>query len=206
MNYNYRYRMNPTAAQTERLAWTVDTCRQVRNHFLHRLNRVDDTTKYGEINRLPDMKEWWPKLQEVYSRTLQNVVERLYDNLSTLKGLKDNGHKVGQLKWKGKGYYRSFTYRQSGFELKKTSDHDCLRLSKIGEIPITLHREIPDGAKLKQVTVKREPTGEWFAVFGIETDDEPPEPPAVRSGSSRSTWASSSTLTTRTEPPSNRLT
>jgi len=39
MNYNYRYRLNPTDDLRERLAWTVDTCRQVYNHFLPRLNR-----------------------------------------------------------------------------------------------------------------------------------------------------------------------
>ena len=32
---------------------------------------------------------------------------------------------------------------------------------------------------MKQVTVKKEPTGEWFATFGVEMDREPPEPPAT---------------------------
>jgi putative transposase len=52
-----------------------------------------------------------------------------------------------------------------------------LSLSKLGDIPIRLHRTIPDDAKLKQVTVKKQPTGEWFATFGVQMDREPPEPP-----------------------------
>jgi len=44
-------------------------------------------------------------------------------------------------------------------------------------MPIRLHREIPDGATVKQVTVKREPTGRWYAVVGIEADDETPPKP-----------------------------
>jgi len=52
-----------------------------------------------------------------------------------------------------------------------------LSLSKLADIPIRLHRAIPDDAKLKQVTVKKEPTGEWFATFGVQMDREPPEPP-----------------------------
>jgi len=39
------------------------------------------------------------------------------------------------------------------------------------------HRAIPEDAKLKQVTVKKEPTGERGAIFGVEIDREPPEPP-----------------------------
>ncbi|WP_435159682.1 RNA-guided endonuclease InsQ/TnpB family protein [Haladaptatus sp. DFWS20] len=177
MRYNYRYRLNPSDAHRETLDYHRDLYRQVYNHFLHRLNRIDGTTKYDEINQLPSMKQWWDDLTDLYSRTLQNVVERLYTNLSRLKDAKNNGRKVGLLKWKASTEYRSFTYRQSGFELKNTSGQPVLRLSKIGEIPVRMHRDIPDGAKLKQVTVKKEPTGEWFAVFGIETLDDPPEKP-----------------------------
>ncbi len=46
---------------------------------------------------------------------LQKVVQRLYDNLSTLKGRKQNGYSVGELQWKAPGEYQSFTYSQSGF-------------------------------------------------------------------------------------------
>ena len=58
VNYNYRYRLRPSDALEEQLAWTVDTCRQVYNHFLHRLNRSDDTSAYTEQKRLPDLKKW----------------------------------------------------------------------------------------------------------------------------------------------------
>jgi putative transposase len=71
---NYRFRLNPTSDQREQLAWTLDTCRQVYNHFLHRLNRVENTSKYGESNRLPKLKNWWTDLQDVHSKVLQKVV------------------------------------------------------------------------------------------------------------------------------------
>jgi putative transposase len=177
MNYNYRYRLNPTDTLEERLAWTVDTCRQVYNHFLHRLNRVDDTSVYPEQKRLPDLKDWWTDLQHVHSKVLQKVVQRLYDNLSTLRGRKDNGYRVGTLNWKGTDEYRSFTYSQSGFELKNTSGRTRLWLSKLGEIPLTFHRDLPDDADIKTVTVKQEPTGKWYAILGVETPDDPPEKP-----------------------------
>ncbi|EMA44550.1 transposase, IS605 OrfB family protein [Halococcus morrhuae DSM 1307] len=141
------------------------------------MNRVEGTSRYDELGVLTDLKEWWDALGDVYSRTLQNVVERLYDNLETLHRLKEEGHRVGHLRWKSPREYRSFTYRQSGFKLHETGGRTVLSLSKIGDVPITLHREIPDDAALKQVTVKREPTGEWFASISIETGDDPPAKP-----------------------------
>ena len=88
MNYNYRYRLHPSDALEQQLAWTVDTCRQIYNHFLHRLNRHDGTSAYSEQKRLPDLKKWWSDLQDVHSKVLQKVVQRLYDNLSTSRPAK----------------------------------------------------------------------------------------------------------------------
>ena len=65
---NYRFRINPTPDQRERLAWTLDTCRQVYNHFLHRLNRVENTSSYKEQKRLPKLKQWWTDLKSVHSK------------------------------------------------------------------------------------------------------------------------------------------
>jgi len=113
----------------------------------------------------------------VYSKVLQTVVERLFDNLKGLSKLKENGYRVGQLKWKPPREFRSFTYSQSGFKLDKKGGQTVLSLSKLADVPIRLHRDIPDDATLKQVTVKKEPTGEWFATFGVEMDRKPPEPP-----------------------------
>ena len=108
----------------------------------------------------------------MYSKVLQTVVERLFDNLKGLSKLKENGYNVGQFKWKPPREFRSFTYNQSGFKLDKKGGQTVLSLSKLGDIPIRLHRTIPDDAQLKQ-----EPTGEWFATFGVEMDREPPETP-----------------------------
>ncbi|WP_435152583.1 RNA-guided endonuclease InsQ/TnpB family protein [Haladaptatus sp. DFWS20] len=177
MNYNYRYRLKPSDDIREQLAWTVDTCRQVYNHFLHRLNRHDDTSAYSEQKQLPDLKKWWNELKQVHSKVLQKVVKRLYDNFSRLADAKNSGRRIGQLKWKGEHEYRSFTYSQSGFKLKNTSGQTRLWLSKIGEIPITFYRDLPDNADIKTVTVKREPTGKWYAILGVETPDNPPEKP-----------------------------
>ncbi|SEH53490.1 putative transposase [Halopenitus malekzadehii] len=182
MYYAYKYRLKPSDAHRKELDRHRDICRQLYNHTLYRLNEYQD--ERGELpsmttlrSELPDLKKWWDGLSDVYSKVLQTVVERLFDNLKGLSKLKENGYGVGQLKWKPPREFRSFTYNQSGFKLDKKGGQAVLSLSKLGDIPIRLHRAIPDDANLKQVTVKKEPTGEWFATFGVEMDREPPEPP-----------------------------
>lgn len=88
------------------------------------------------------------------------VVKRVYDNLSTLRERKERGHRVGRLQWKPPREYRSLTYNQTAFDLKDTSGRATLWLSKIGDVPLTYHRKIPDDATIKQVSIKREPTDE----------------------------------------------
>jgi len=78
-------------------------------------------------SELPNVKKWWDGLSDVYSKVLQTVVERLFDNLKGLSKLKENGYGVGQLKWKPPREFRSFTYSQSGFKLdKKGSQTICI--------------------------------------------------------------------------------
>lgn len=45
---------------------------------------------------------------------------QLYSNLKALSGLKKSGEKVGRLRVKGRGWYKTFIYNQSGFKLIKT--------------------------------------------------------------------------------------
>jgi putative transposase len=201
MYYAYKYRLEPSDAQREELDRHRDTCRQLYNHTRYRLNEYREN--HGELpsmttlrSELPDLKKWWDSLSDVYSKVLQTVFERLFNNLSSLSALKENGYDVGMLKWKPPREFRSFTYNQSGFKLDKKGGQTVLSLSKLADIPIRLHREIPDvhesgssraahqkspisedDAALKQVTLKKEPTGEWFATFGVEVDREPPQKP-----------------------------
>jgi putative transposase len=185
MNYNYRYRLTPTESQRETLDDHRDTCRQLYNHALYRFNQIPESE--GSVKQrvrtirdeLPDLKDWWDALTDVYSKVLQPTVMRIAKNINALGKLKAQGYTVGELRWKSPREFRSFTYNQSGFELDKKSGQTVLSLSKLGEIPIELHRPLPDNATVKEVTLKKEKTGEWFAIFGIEMDTEPPAKPPL---------------------------
>ncbi|WP_129116295.1 RNA-guided endonuclease InsQ/TnpB family protein [Halegenticoccus tardaugens] len=183
MYYAYKYRLKPSDAHREELDRHRDICRQLYNHALYRFNQIPKDA--GTLNQrvrsvrdeLPALKVWWDGLSDVYSTVLQTTVMRIEQNIKSLGKLKQNGYGVGHLTWKPPREFRSFTYSHSGFKLDKKGGQTVLSLSKLADVPIRLHREIPDDAKLKQVTLKKEPTGEWFATFGVEVDREPPEPP-----------------------------
>jgi len=115
-----------------------------------------------------------------------------------LADAKNAGRKVGQLKWKAPKEYRSFTYSQSGFKLKNTSSRTRLWLSKLGDISLTFHRDLPDDIEIKTITVKQEPTGKWYAILGVETLTTRPQNWRIPSSASVSTWGFSSTPTIRT--------
>jgi putative transposase len=73
------------------------------------------------------------------------------------------GYKTGPLKFARYGEYRTFTYNQSGFEIKD----GFLHLSKIGRIKIIQHREIPENAKIKQVIVTKSKSEKWHACITL---------------------------------------
>jgi putative transposase len=134
MQITYKFRLYPTPEQEQKLLWTLEKCRLVYNDMLEGLNRQEKPNKLELQSTLPKLKEKYPELKEVYSKVLQHEVYRLFSNLRALAQLKKNGKKVGRLRFKGKGWFKTFTYNQSGFELRKTGKRlDRLWLSKIGE-------------------------------------------------------------------------
>ncbi len=166
----YKFRLYPDEKGREKLDQTLELCRQIYNHFLEELNDRDDVPPRTELqSQLPNLKEGWGELDSVHSKVLQMVLYRLYSNLRSLSERKKNGYKVGRLRFKGRGWFKTFTYNQSGFKIVKTGNRlDVLKLSKIGEIPIRIHREVK--GKVKQITIKRAQSGKWFAC--IQTDHE----------------------------------
>lgn len=175
MQLTYRYRLYPSWAQEQKLLAALDSCRWLYNHFLEGLNRKENgkTPRRYELQAtLPKLKREHPELKRVHSKVLQMVLHHLYSNLRALTGLKRNGRKVGRLRFKGRGWFKSFTYNQSGFKLiEGHGKRKELWLSKIGSIPIVLHREL-DG-EIKQLHVKRERSGKWFACFSVEVGETP---------------------------------
>jgi len=186
MEYSHRYRAYPTGEVAERLEHHLDVHRQLYNHVRWHYEQApedDKPSEYGQNNKLPEWKRKWPVFGELHSKAAQATVARFHRNLSNLRKKKEKGYTVGRLKRQTPTGYRSVTYSQSGFDLDEKMGHDkyaYVRFSKIGWVKIRYSRPIPDNATIKEVTVKKETTGEWFVSFGLETNDADfPEKPNV---------------------------
>jgi putative transposase len=162
MEYSHRYPAYPTQEVAAELDRHIDIHRQAYNYTRYEYTHLREDTEnigsaYKHHDRLTDWKDEFSVFKGVHSKALQRTVTRFYQNLSNLKSQKENGNKVGMLKWKSPREFQSMTYSQSGFELKNTSGrHATLWLSKIGDIKLRYHREILDTASIKEVTIKRE--------------------------------------------------
>jgi putative transposase len=188
MEYSHRYLACPTQEVAEGLEHHLDVHRQLYNHVrwdYENSSEDDKPSEYDQSNKLPEWKRKWPVFGKLHSKAAQATVARFHRNLSNLRKKKEKGYKVGRLKRQSPADYRSVTYNQSGFDLDEKRGHDkyaYVRFSKIGWIKIRYSRAIPDRATIKEVTFKKETTGEWFVSFGLETDDaDLPEKPDVDS-------------------------
>ncbi len=161
----HKFRLYPNKEKESKLLQALDICRQGYNSFLGMLNEQKEIDKSIIQGTIPDMKICDNYFSKVHSKSLQYECYKLFSNLKSLAKTKGK-RKVGRLRFKSKGSFKTFTYNQSGFKIKETDKKDnLLWLSKIGDIPIRCHREI-DG-QIKQITIKHFQSGKWYA-FVIE--------------------------------------
>ncbi|KYH24432.1 putative transposase [Halalkalicoccus paucihalophilus] len=182
MDLTLRFRAYPDD-DTESEAWRhINIHRQIRNHAVrdyYRAPRSDRPSAYDQHRKLTEWKRQWSMFADVSAHAAQQTVSQIHKDLKVLKEHRKNGRKTGRLKWQGSGEVRSVAYQSEGFNVNHTTGQDddfgTLTLSKIGEIPIRAHRDLPETENVKRAVLKKERTGDWFACFVVEV--EPPEKP-----------------------------
>ena len=164
----YRYRLFPTKAQEAALTHTLEVCRQVYNSLLnwHEHDYAvlgKSPSKFDQQAAFPLWKKDHAELSGVFSQVLQNVAVRVDLAYKAFFRRVKDGETPGFPRIKGKGQYDSITYPQAGFGFYQGK----LRLSKIGDVSIRLHRPI-DGT-IKTCTIRRV-NSKWFVCFSAETE------------------------------------
>jgi len=167
----YKFRLYPTDEQEEKLLFILERCRWLYNKLLSIINESKKMLSKREMqSMLPKLKEQREELKDVNAKTLQMVVFMLNNNLKALAEMKKRGKKVGKLRYKKYGKLKSFILNQSGFKIILTGDRlDKLYISKVGEVPIRVHRSIE--GRIKQVIIKRYGSGEWYALICVEESE-----------------------------------
>lgn len=170
----YQFRLAPTKGQQRLLEQTLETCRWVYNETLATRKtaweeRQETIGVYDTNALLPGWKDQRPELKQVYSQVLQDVQNRVHLAFDAFFRRVKRGETPGFPRFKGFGWYDSFTFKQAGFGFKISGP--WLDLSKIGRVQMIEHRPIE--GTVKTLTIRRTSTGKWFACFSVETEPEP---------------------------------
>ena len=192
MHRSYQYCIYPNSAQTEKLVWMLDRCRELYNAGLeerreaYRMCGVS-VTRYQQVTQLHAVKEGRPEYKEIGSQVLQDVLERLdkafaafFRRVAEIKRLKALGvttdRKADYPRFKGRYRYNSLTWKQSGWSLK--GGHLCI--AGLGTLRVKWSR--PIAGTIKTVTIKRD-VDQWYATFSCVVERlapvDVPDRPAV---------------------------
>ena len=170
--------MEPTDAHRETLDRHHNIYRRVYNHFRYQFNEHDDVSDKRKLrDELPDLKRKFPVFKIPHSRALQKVVERLYDNLDSLKELKAKGYEVGSLNCQPTTEVPIVHIHTIRLQARQEGRSDYATPLEDQYIPLVYHREVPDDATLKEVYVKQEPIGKWFTSVVVDDGIEKPQKP-----------------------------
>ena len=172
MRKAYLFRLNPSHHQRTLLLKTLDACRWVYNETLAiRKNTWEQEKKTLSLYQSNKLLTGWkvekPELIEVHSQVLQNVQARLDLAFQAFYRRVKAGQTPGYPRFRGRGRYDSFTFKQSGFSICENK----LVLSKIGPVKIVLHR--PMEGQVKTLTVRRDRVGNWYSCFACEVPKHP---------------------------------
>lgn len=170
-----KYRLFPTSAQRTAFERTLGICRWVYNKTLEVRKaaweeRQASLSLYDTNKLLTSWKHEVPWLRDAYSQVLQEAQERVDLAFKHFFRRTQVGATPGYPHFRGQGWYKSFTFKQPGFGYKLL-DHGRLRLSKIGDVKIKLHR--PLEGDVKRLHLRRDALGNWYACFAVEVAPQP---------------------------------
>jgi putative transposase len=196
MLLTYQYKLNPSAEQAslmtvwgellrrhwnyalgQRLDWLkctrcqIDRCSIVSEAIGEVSAKVDYYTQASELRQTKDL---FPDYKEIYADCQQQNLMRLDKSWKRWLIPDKNGKRGGKPRFKKQGDLCSFTFPR--VNCPKAGAHligNRLRLSKIGELEVLLHRPIPEGFSLKQATLVHKADG-WYVSLSLEDSTVPP--------------------------------
>ena len=157
----YRFRLYPNRLQEEALRHHLWLSKELWNRMLnYSKSKYKSERKFASKKELREMV----KRQGLFSQVAQELVDRLVDATWRFVKLKKDGKDCGFPRFKSFDRLKSLCYPQMGFKL----ENNRLKVTPFGEIKLKLHRQVK--GKIKTLTLKRECSGKWFAVFTAEEE------------------------------------
>ena len=117
MNRTYEFRIRPAKAQERCILATLDACRFVYNWAIEDRKNLWDYAKcstnfFDQAGYLKTLKEQNPFLKEVHAHTLQDALRRADRSFQAFFRRCKTGEKPGYPRFKGKGWFDSFTFKE----------------------------------------------------------------------------------------------
>jgi len=162
---NYKFRIYPSKTQEKEMQRHLWVSKELWNEMLAFTREI-----YNNYQRFPTKRTLREIVKQsgLFSQVGQELVDRLVDALHKKISMKRKGEKGGFPRFKSFDRMKSLHYPQYGFSLDKK-----LKVTPFGEISIKRHREIK--GRIKTLTLKREASRKWFAVFSVDTPKEIPK-------------------------------
>ena len=158
----YKFRLYPKNIQEQEMQKHLLIEKNLWNMLLEaNKKKYDETKKFLTKNEMQAMV----KNSGLYSQVAQTLSHRLQNALWRMVKLRKQGKECGYPRFKSIDRMKSLNYPQSGFKLDRK-----LKATPFGEINIKQHRRIE--GMIKTLTLKREPTGKWFAVLCVEQKEK----------------------------------
>ena len=128
---------------------------------------------YTQQSALKETKRLFPEYKKIYAETQQVNLQRLNKAWERWRKPVKGGKRGGRPRFKKPGELRSFVFPR--VNSSKAGAHlidGVLKLSKIGSIPVVMHRPLPDGFTLKQCTIVKKADG-WYCCISMKDDTVP---------------------------------
>lgn len=175
MEYSYKFRVYPTAAQAKQIQRTFGCCRFVWNHYLAlRKDLYEQDGKAmnynacsGDMTQLKNALSW---LREVDATALQSSIKDLDIAYQNFFRRVKQGQKPGYPKFKSKHHSKkSYKSRCVGTNIKVLDK--AVQLPKLGFVKCRISKEVK--GRILSATISQNPSGKYFVALcctGVEIE------------------------------------
>ncbi|MGK7925090.1 MAG: RNA-guided endonuclease InsQ/TnpB family protein, partial [Spirulina sp.] len=197
MILTYCYKIKPTPEQAEKIDYWLELLRRHWNYavgqrldYLRRTHSQVDRCSlvsesigaipepvnyYTQQAALKETKVLFPDYKEIYSEVQQINLQRLDKAWKKWRIPDKSGKRGGRPKFKKIGQLRSFEFSRVNHP-KATIKFDGKNLitTRLGTIPVIVHRPIPDGFELRKASIVKKADGYYVCLAA--KDERVPEP------------------------------
>ncbi|MDJ0736618.1 MAG: transposase [Nostocaceae cyanobacterium] len=196
MRTAYQYKLRPTKQQGQEIdRWLFMLCAQYNYLLADRFNWYeqnrcpinacslvchlpelrDNPDYYSQKKTLPNLKKSHRHYGEIYSQVLQDVVKRVKTTFDRFLKGDSNGKPSGKPRFKSRSRYRTLTYPQIKDGCLQAN---LINLPKLGQIKVILHRQLPNGFKIKTASITKKSDG-YYVTLSLEDSTVPEIKPNI---------------------------